>query len=160
MPHLDVLRVFIFRPAFVSTVGGVDQTARRPSNLRVEVLDVYPTTLGHCPHFNLVSCEMSTAGAEFCELSSQVMEYPDSVIKSHDRAVAIMNFLKKTLDGVPANVSLDMVDLLTFSGFLKGLRHGVMSSFAVLMNGRKVCEREINWQKIRDEATALCLAKP
>lgn len=132
----------------------------RPPELKVEVLDIYPSTLGHCPHFNLVSCEMATSGAEFCELSSQVVEYPDHVLKSHDRAVAIMNFLKKSLDGIPANVSLDMVDLLTLAGFLKGVRHGVMGNFAILINGRKVCEKDIDWQRLREEATALCLAKP
>ena len=141
-------------------MGTAGLVTARPKDLRVEVLDIYPTTLGHCPHFNLVSCEMATSGDEFCELSSQVVEYPDHVIRSHDRAVSVMNFLKKTLDGTPANVSLDMIDLLTFQGFLKGLRHGVMGNFAILMNGKKVCEKDIDWQRLKAEAMTICLATP
>jgi hypothetical protein len=53
--------------------------------IRITILDVYPTQLGHCPHYNLISSQMMAAGSEFCELSSQALEYPDEVLSSHSR---------------------------------------------------------------------------
>ncbi|MCS7127543.1 MAG: hypothetical protein NZ953_04055 [Thaumarchaeota archaeon] len=110
--------------------------------LRVVLLDVYPTQLGHCPHYNLVSSQMMAAGSEFCELSSQALEYPQEVIESHRRALAVLNVLRRALDGKEVNVEVEMVDALSPKGFLLSLRYGVRGNFAVVVNGKKVYDGE------------------
>jgi hypothetical protein len=108
--------------------------------IRITILDVYPTQLGHCPHYNLVSSQMMTAGSEFCELSSQALEYPDDVLSSHSRAVRILEAVRREVGGEPVRVEVEMVELLSPKGFISSLRHGIRSNFAVLVNGRKVYE--------------------
>lgn len=125
-------------------------------NLKVEIFDVYPTTLGHCPHYNLLANEMAAAGAEFCELSSQVTEYPNDVIMSHDRAVEVASFLRKELAGRAVDVSVEMVSLMSPTGFFKALRHRIKSNFAIVVGGRKVCEESLDWQALRREALSAC----
>ncbi|MEN3048051.1 MAG: hypothetical protein ABDH63_04650 [Candidatus Caldarchaeales archaeon] len=113
-----------------------------PIRLKVVLLDVYPTQLGHCPHYNLVSSQMMAAGSEFCELSSQALEYPEEVIESHRRALAVLNALRRDLDGLSADVEVEMVDALSPRGFLLSLRYGVKGKFAVVVNGKKVYDGE------------------
>lgn len=98
--------------------------------------------MGHCPHYNLVSSQMMTAGSEFCELSSQALEYPQDVIESHRRAIEVMGCLKKVLNGFNADVSVEMVDILSPKGFMLSLRYRVRSNFAVVVNGKKVYDGE------------------
>jgi hypothetical protein len=123
--------------------------------IKVEVLDIYPTQLGHCPHFNLVTSEMEAAGSEFCAFSSQTVEYPDEVFKSHQRAVQILAFLRQELRDKPVHVTLEMVDLLSPRGFLKMLRHRVLKNFAIIVNGRKVCEGGIDWEGLKREVSSV-----
>jgi hypothetical protein len=108
--------------------------------IRITILDVYPTQLGHCPHYNLISSQMMTAGSEFCELSSQALEYPDEVLSSHSRAVRILEAVRREVQGVPVRVEVEMVELLSPKGFISSLRHRIRSNFAVLVNGKKVYE--------------------
>lgn len=122
---------------------------RSRRELRIEIFDIYPTTLGHCPHYNLLASEMAAAGAEFCELSSQVTDYPDDIIRSHDRAVEVAHFLKKELQEPPVDVSLEMVNLLSPAGFLKALRHRIKRRFAIVVDGKKVCEGEPDWKALK-----------
>ncbi|MDJ0275138.1 MAG: hypothetical protein QXO17_02085 [Nitrososphaerota archaeon] len=109
-----------------------------PRVIRVTIFDVYPTQLGHCPHYNLVSSQMMTAGSEFCELSSQAVEYPEEVIGSHGRAVRILEAIRREVGGEPVRVEVEMVELLSPRGFISSLRYGIRSNFAVVINGRKV----------------------
>jgi hypothetical protein len=118
--------------------------------VKVQVFDVYPTTLGHCPHYNLFASEMAAAGAEFCELSNQALEYPPDVIKSHERAARIAEFLAREAREMGLNVEVEMVNLFSPGGLLKALRHGVLGRFAVVVDGRKVCEGEMDWAGLRE----------
>ncbi len=106
--------------------------------IRITILDIYPTQLGHCPHYNLVSSQMMSAGSEFCELSSQALEYPDEVLASHDRAVRILNAVRREVEGEPVRVEVEMVELLSPKGFISSLKYDLRSNFAVLVNGKKV----------------------
>jgi hypothetical protein len=117
------------------------------TTLKIEVLDLYPTQLGHCPHFNLISSQMMTAGSEFCEISSQTLEYPDSVVKSHLRAAMLLDCVKRVVAGRAVNAEVVMVDLLSPKGFLKSLRHGIKHNYAILLNGRKIYEGEPDIEK-------------
>ena len=63
--------------------------------IRITILDVYPTQLGHCPHYNLISSQMMAAGSEFCELSSQALEYPDEVLSSHSKTIRILEAVRR-----------------------------------------------------------------
>lgn len=116
--------------------------------IKIEVLDLYPTRLGLCPRYSLISSQMMTAGSEFCEMPSQALEYPDEVIKSHMRAVMLLELVKKIVAGRLVNVEVVMVNLLSPKGFLISLRHGVRSNYAILLNGRKVYEGEPDMEKV------------
>ena len=106
----------------------------------VEVIDVYPTTLGHCPHFNLVSHEFGAAGAEFCPVSDQVLEYPQHIVSNHRKVAELVKSLKRELSGLPINVQIRMVDATSWVGVFKCFRHRVRGQSAVIVNGRKVCD--------------------
>jgi len=121
--------------------------ANRP--VKVELYDVYPITLGHCPHYNLLSAEMYAAGSEFCELSTQAAEYPDDIIQNHSRAVEVLRFLKNTLGKINLDVELDMINLISPIGFLKSIRHGIWRRPAVVVDGRKVSEGYIDWEGLK-----------
>ncbi|MBO3833429.1 MAG: hypothetical protein FGF51_08650 [Candidatus Brockarchaeota archaeon] len=129
---------------------------RKP--IRIEVYDMYPITLGHCPHYNLLSSEMYAAGAEFCELSSQVSEYPNDVIENNFRVVGVVRFLRESFKGVQINVEVEMVNLLSPIGFMKSLRHGIWKRPAILVNGKKVSDGFIDWERLKkmvEEAWAI-----
>ncbi|MEM0384587.1 MAG: hypothetical protein QXV27_07055 [Candidatus Caldarchaeum sp.] len=117
--------------------------------VRVEVYDIYPLTLGHCPHYNLLSAEMYAGGSEFCELSSQATEYPKDIIKNHLRAAEVVKFLKGAFSGIRMNVEVEMVNLLSPVGFLKSLRYGVWRRPGVVVDGRKVCDGGTDWEGLR-----------
>ncbi|MDJ0269075.1 MAG: hypothetical protein NXY59_00715 [Aigarchaeota archaeon] len=127
-----------------------------PRWLVIEVIDVYPTTLGHCPHFNLVTHELGAAGAEFCPLSDQVVEYPRHVIESHYRVAGLVKRLKTLLRGLPLNVQVRMIEATSAVGLWKCLRHRVRSQSAILVNGRKICDGDYSLdeaaESIRREA--------
>lgn len=130
--------------------------------LVVEIIDTYPTTLGHCPHFNLMTHELGAAGAEFCELSDQVLEYPRHVLESHHRVADLVTRLKTALQGLPVNVRIEMVEATSAKGLWKCLRHGVKGQSAVLVNGRKICDgifTEERMEVVKHEALRL-LANP
>lgn len=117
--------------------------------VKVEVYDIYPMTLGHCPHYNLLSAEMYAAGSEFCELSTQASEYPDDVIKNHLRAAEVVKFLRQSFNGVRMNVEVEMVNLLSPVGFFKSILHGVWRRPGIVVDGRKVCDGETDWDGLR-----------
>nr|BAJ49360.1 hypothetical protein HGMM_F01D06C27 [Candidatus Caldarchaeum subterraneum]BAJ49404.1 hypothetical protein HGMM_F31D11C36 [Candidatus Caldarchaeum subterraneum] len=120
---------------------------RRP--VKIEVYDVYPMTLGHCPHYNLLAAEMYAAGAEFCELSTQAAEYPDDVIKSHQRAAEVVRFLRNVFRGRDMNVEVEMVNLISPTGFFKSILKKVWRRPAVVVDGVKVCEGGVDWERLR-----------
>ncbi len=94
---------------------------------------------------------MAAAGAEFCELSTQVTDYPDDVIHSHDRAVDIARFLKNEFQDPPFDVSLEMVNLLSPDGFFKALKHRIRKRFAIVVDGKKVCEGKTDWEALKQQ---------
>lgn len=120
---------------------------RRP--VKIEVYDVYPMTLGHCPHYNLLAAEMYAAGAEFCELSTQAAEYPDDVIKSHQRAAEVVRFLRNVFRGRDMNVEVEMVNLISPTGFFKSILKKIWRRPAVVVDGAKVCEGGVDWERLR-----------
>lgn len=101
---------------------------------------------------------MYAAGAEFCELSSQVSEYPNDVIENNFRVVGVVRFLRESFKGVQINVEVEMVNLLSPIGFMKSLRHGIWKRPAILVNGKKVSDGFIDWERLKkmvEEAWAI-----
>ncbi|MCS6784430.1 MAG: hypothetical protein RMI43_01475 [Candidatus Caldarchaeum sp.] len=127
--------------------------------VKVEIYEVYPMTLGHCPHYNLLSAEMYAAGAEFCDLSTQATEYPDDIIKNHLKAAEIVKFLRDSFRGRRMNVEVEMVNLISPLGFFKSIRHRVWRRPGVVVDGRKVCDGSIEWEKLRNAVEQAWLKK-
>jgi len=127
--------------------------------LVVEIIDVYPTTLGHCPHFNLISHEFGAAGAEFCPISDQVIEYPKHVLESHQRVAKLVSKIKSALTDLPVNVRIQMIEATSAAGIWKCLRHGVKGQSALLVNGKKICDGTFSLEdvgeRVRREAMRL-----
>lgn len=114
--------------------------------INIEVIDLYPTNLGHCPHYNLLAQELEAMPEEYCVCSesSQVREYPPEVLQSYERVAQLIKGLKEALKGYPVNVRIDMIEATSLKGLLKSLRHRIRRNMAVIVNGRKVCDGEIN----------------
>jgi len=125
--------------------------------VKIELYDIYPSTLGHCPHYNLLSAEMYAVGSEFCEHSTQVLEYPDEIIKNHVRAVQVLKFLKDSLKNHLVDVELEMVNLISPVGFLKSIRYGVWRRPAIVVNGKKVSEGFIDWEGLKKAVEEACI---
>lgn len=100
------------------------------------MLDVYPTTVGHCPHFNFVTAEFKCLAGEF--QTDQLMEYPKHVADSYVRLSETLSRIKKALDGLPVNVSIHLVATQSIKGVIKSFRHRMKTQFAVIVNGKKV----------------------
>jgi hypothetical protein len=108
--------------------------------LRVEILDVFPTNLGHCPHFNLLTHEMGAMGDLWCPFTDQTEDYPKYVKEAHHRVADVIRRMKNALGDLPVNVSVDMVEAMTVKGTLKGIRHRFRKQSGVIVNGRKFAE--------------------
>ncbi len=120
-----------------------------PIPVKVEVYEIYPMTLGHCPHYNLLTAEMYAAGAEFCELSTQVSEYPADIISNHSKAVEVVRFLRESFKDRKVNVEVEMVNLMSPVGFMKSIRYGIRRRPAIVVDGRKVCDGFIDWDGLK-----------
>ncbi|MEM1951859.1 MAG: hypothetical protein QXG52_09135 [Candidatus Caldarchaeum sp.] len=127
--------------------------------VKVELYEIYPMTLGHCPHYNLLSAEMYAMGAEFCELSTQATEYPDDIIANHRKAAEIVKFLRNNFVGKNMNVEVEMVNLISPVGFFRSIRHGILRRPAIVVDGKKVCDGKIEWEKLRSAVEQAWLKK-
>jgi len=108
------------------------------TRVKIELIDVYPTSVGHCPHFNFVTAEFKCLGGEF--QSDQLSEYPDHVADSHVRVAETVSRIKKALSGLPVSVTINLVGAQSITGVLKSFRHRLTKQFAVIVNGKKVWE--------------------
>lgn len=127
----------------------LDTGLRAKNSVKVEIFEIYPMTLGHCPHYNLLSAEMHAAGAEFCDLSTQAAEYPDEIIKNHLTAAEIAKFLRNSFKGRRMNVDVEMVNLISPVGFLKSIRHRIWRRPGIVVDGKKISDGFIDWEKLQ-----------
>lgn len=110
----------------------------RPAQLNVELVDVYPTSIGHCPHFNFVTAEFKCLGGEF--QTDQLVEYPEHVVESHTRLAETITRIKEVLKEVPVNVTIHLVEATSLKGVIKCFRHRLRTQSAVIVNGKKICD--------------------
>lgn len=108
--------------------------------IKIEVIDVYPTSIGHCPHINLLSHEMNLLGGEYCPLSDQALEYPKEILENHLRIAEVIKRVKNALKGIPINVTIEMVEATSLKGIFKSIRHRLRQQSAIIVNGKKVCD--------------------
>lgn len=108
--------------------------------LRIEIIDVFPTNLGHCPHFNLLTHEFRAMGALWCPFTDQATEYPEYVKEAHHRVADVIQRARDALQDLPVNVSVDMIEATSIRGTLKGIRHRLRTQSGMIVNGRKFVE--------------------
>ncbi len=122
--------------------------------ITIEIIDLYPTNLGHCPHFNLLAHEMDLASTEFCPSAGQAREYPEHIVKSYSRVADLIADLKKNLRGYPVNIRIELIEATSMRGLWRSLKYRVKGNSAAIVNGRKVCEGVLDSRKIVDAVKA------
>lgn len=108
--------------------------------LRIEIIDVFPTNIGHCPHFNLLNHELRALGGLYCPFTDQAKEYPKHVREAHQRVADVIQRARNALKDLPVNVSVDMIEATSIKGTLKGIRHRLRKQCGMIVNGRKFIE--------------------
>ncbi len=108
--------------------------------LRIEIIDVFPTNIGHCPHFNLLNHELRALGGLYCPFTDQAKEYPKHVREAHQRVADVIQRTKNALKDLPLNVSVDMIEATSIKGTLKGIRYRLRKQSGMIVNGRKFIE--------------------
>ncbi len=110
--------------------------------VKIEIVDLYPTNLGHCPHYNLLSHEMNLAVREYCHLSpeNQAREYPEEVFLSYHRVGDYIKKLKDRLINTPINVRIELIEATSLKGVYKCIRYRIRGNRGIIFNGRKICD--------------------
>lgn len=101
---------------------------------------MFPTNIGHCPHFNLLTHEVRALGGLWCPFTDQAKEYPAYVREAHHRVADVIERVREAVKDLPVNVSVDMVEATSIKGTLKGIRHRLRKQSGMIVNGRKFVE--------------------
>jgi hypothetical protein len=97
--------------------------------LRVEFVGIMPTLFAHCAH-----CMDVMHGTGMQPYSEQLEEYPEDVVKEYFQLSEIAQKLRDEFKGA---VLFDAIDSASPLGIWKSLKHRILRTPCVLIQGRK-----------------------
>lgn len=103
------------------------QSSKEP--LKVEFVGIMPTLFSHCEHCMDV---MHATGMQ--PYSEQLEEYPDDIVKEYFELSEMAQKLRKEFDGA---VFFDAIDAASPLGIWKSIKHRILRTPCVLIQGRK-----------------------
>ncbi|MEM0476940.1 MAG: hypothetical protein QXN77_00850, partial [Candidatus Caldarchaeum sp.] len=75
------------------------------------------------------------------------------------RAAEVVRFLRNVFRGREMNVEVEMVNLISPTGFFKSMLKRVWRRPAVVVDGVKVCEGGVDWERLRTVVEQAWLTK-
>ncbi|TLY14289.1 MAG: hypothetical protein E6K84_02545 [Thaumarchaeota archaeon] len=120
-------------------------TLRRP--VRVEFVGIMPTLFAHCEH-----CMEVMHGTGLMPYSEQLEEYPEDVKKQYFELSEVAQKIRDEFGGA---VYFDAIDSASPQGVWMTLRHRILRTPCVLIEGKKVFDRLPGYEELRQKILEL-----
>ena len=115
----------------------------RLSPVRVEFVGIMPTLFAHCQH-----CMEVMHGAGLQPYSEQLDEYPEEIRRQYFELSEIAQKLRDEFDGA---VAFDAIDTASPQGVWKSIKHRILRTPCVLVEGKKVFDRLPGYDELRSK---------
>jgi hypothetical protein len=115
--------------------------ARMP--VKVEFVGILPTLFSHCEH-----CMDAMHGAGLEPYSEQLDEYPEDIRKQY---FELSEIAQKLRDEFKGRVFFDAIDTASLLGMWKTIKHHILRTPCVLVQGRKVFDRVPEYSELREK---------
>jgi hypothetical protein len=109
--------------------------------LKVEFVGIMPTLFAHCAH-----CMDVMHGAGMQPYSEQLEEYPEEVVKEYFELSEIAQKLRDEFHGT---VLFDAIDTASPLGIWKSIKHRIVRTPCVLIQGRKEFDTIPKYDELR-----------
>jgi hypothetical protein len=114
--------------------------------VRVEFVGIMPTLFAHCEH-----CMDAMHGAGLQPYSEQLEEYPKDVVKQYLDLSELAQKLRDEFDGA---VLFDAIDSASLLGLWKTVKHGILRTPCVLVQGKKLFDHVPTYSELREKIIA------
>ena len=111
--------------------------------VKVEFIGIMPTLFAHCQH-----CMDTMHGTGMEPYSEQLEEYPEDIKKQYFELSEIAQKLKKEFNGA---VLFDAIDTASLLGIWKTIKHGILKTPCVLVEGKKIFYRVPEYNELREK---------
>ena len=109
--------------------------------VKVEFIGIMPTLFAHCQH-----CMDVMHGMGMEPYAEQFEEYPEEIRKQYFAVSDIAQKLRKEFNGI---VLFDAIDTASALGVWKTIKHRILRTPCVLVNGKKVFNRVPEYVELR-----------
>jgi len=109
--------------------------------VRVEFVGIMPTLFAHCEH-----CMDVMHGTGMEPYSEQLEEYPEDVKKEYFQLSDIAQRLRSEFNGA---VFFDAIDTASLLGVWKTIKHRIIKTPCILVEGKKVFNRIPEYNELR-----------
>ncbi len=117
------------------------QTSKLREPVKVEFVGIMPTLFAHCEH-----CMDVMHGTGLQPYSEQLDEYPEDVKKQYFELSEIAQKLREEFDGA---VFFDAIDTASPVGAWKTIKHRILKTPCVLIQGKKAFQRLPSYDELR-----------
>jgi len=114
---------------------------RRP--VKVEFVGIMPTLLAHCEH-----CMSAMHEAGLKPYSEQLEEYPEDIKKQY---FEVSDIAQKLRDEFKGAVLFDAVDTASLQGIWKSIKHRILRTPCILIQGQKVFDHLPEYSELREK---------
>ena len=114
---------------------------KRP--VKVEFIGIMPTLFSHCEH-----CMDVMHGTGMEPYSEQLEEYPEDIKKQYFEVSDMAQKLKEEFKGA---VFVDAIDTVSPLGVWKTIKHRILKTPCVLVEGKKVFNRIPEYVELREK---------
>ncbi len=118
------------------------QPPKLNNRVKVEFVGIMPTLFAHCQH-----CMDVMHGAGLQPYSEQLKDYPEDVVKQYFELSDIAQKLRDEFDGA---VFFDAIDTASLLGLWKTVKHGIIRTPCVLIQGKKAFDRIPAYSELRE----------
>jgi hypothetical protein len=122
-------------------MGSSSRASKLRGPVKVEFVGIMPTLFAHCEH-----CMDAMHGAGLEPYSEQLEEYPEDIKKQYFELSAIAQKLRDEFNGA---VLFDAIDTASLLGSWKSIRHRILRTPVVLIDGKKAFDRIPTYEELR-----------
>ncbi len=116
---------------------------RLSHRVKVEFVGIMPTLFAHCQH-----CMDVMHGTGMQPYSEQLEEYPEDVVKQYFELSELAQKLRDEFNGA---VFFDAIDTASLLGLWKTVKHGILRTPCVLIQGKKVFDHVPAYSQLREK---------
>jgi hypothetical protein len=121
------------------------EPAKLSQKVKVEFVGIMPTLFAHCQH-----CMDVMHGTGMQPYSEQLEEYPEDVVKQY---LELSDLAQKLSDEFKGAVFFDAIDSASLLGLWKTVKHRIIRTPCVLIQGKKVFDHVPTYSELREKIT-------